>query len=92
MNTSGAWFWTLSSIFIENGPILEIAIFSDASTYGVCPVTRTIIYQPNKVSQNLTTSKPRLANKNVSIPLLEFISSTYVLQISRKHKEQSKQI
>ena len=47
------------SIPIKNEPITEIDIhlFNDASIDGVCTVAYTIVYQPNKVSQILTTSK-----------------------------------
>ena len=58
------------SIPIKYKPIAEIDIylFSDASIDGVCTVTYTIVYQPNKVSRSLITSKSRLAKKNISIP------------------------
>ena len=33
-----------------------------------------VVYQPNKVSQSLITSKSRLAKKNITIPRLELIA------------------
>ena len=58
------------SIPIKNEPITEIDIhiFSDVSIDGVCTVAYAVVYQPNKVSQSLITSKSRLAKKNISIP------------------------
>ena len=60
---------TPRSIPIENEPITEIDIhlFSDASIDGVCTVAYAVVYQPNKVSQSLITSKSRLAKENISI-------------------------
>ena len=65
------------SITIKNEPTTEIDIhlFSDASIDGVCTVAYAVVYQPNKVSQSLITSKSRLAKKNISIPRLRLIAS-----------------
>ena len=58
---------------IKNEPITksDIHTFSDASIDEVCAVAYAVVYQPNKVSQRLITSKSRLAKKNISIPRLE---------------------
>ena len=63
------------SIPNKNEPITEIYIhlFSDASIDGVCTVAYAVVYQPNKLSQSLITSKSRLAEENISIPRLELI-------------------
>ena len=65
------------SIPFKNEPITEIDIhlFSDASTDGVWTVAYAKVYQPNKMSQSLITSKSRLAKKNISIPRLELITA-----------------
>ena len=64
------------SIPIKNEPItkIDIHLFSDASIDGVCTAAYTVVYQPNKVSQSLITSKSRLAKENISIPRLELIA------------------
>ena len=54
---------------------MDIHLFSDASLDGVHTVAYAIVYQPNKVSQSLITSKCRLAKKNISIPRLELIAA-----------------
>ena len=65
------------SIPIKNEPITEFDIhfFNDASIDGVCTVAYAVVYQPNKVSQSLITSKSRLAKKNILIPRLELIAA-----------------
>ena len=47
------------SITIKNEPTTEIDthLFSDASIDGVCTVAYAVVYQRNKVSQRLITSK-----------------------------------
>ena len=47
---------------------IDIHHFSDASINGVCTVAYGVIYQPNKISQGLITSKSRLAKRNLTIP------------------------
>ena len=65
------------SILIKNEPITDIDnhLFSDAIVDGVCTVAYAVVYQPNKVSQSLIFSKPRLAKKNLLIPRLELTAS-----------------
>ena len=65
------------SIPIKIGLITEIDIhlFSDASIDRVCTVAYAVVYQANKISRNLITSKSRLAKKNISIPRLELIAA-----------------
>ena len=54
---------------------IDIHLFSDASMNGVCTVAFAVIYQPNKISQCLITSKSRLAKRNLTIPRLELIAA-----------------
>ena len=49
-------------------PETDIHLFSDTSIDGICTVTYVVVYQPNKVSQSLITSKSRLSKKNILIP------------------------
>ena len=41
-------------------------LFSDASMNGLCTVAYAVVYQPNKISQGLITSKSRLAKRNLT--------------------------
>ena len=54
---------------------IDIHLFSDASMNGVWTVQYAVIYQPNKISQGLITSKSRLAKRNLTIPRLELIAA-----------------
>ena len=53
---------------------IDIHLFADASIKGICTVAYAVIYQPNKISQGLITSKSRLAKRNLTIPRLELIA------------------
>ena len=50
---------------------IDIHLFSDASINGVYTIAYAVIYQANKISQGLTTSKSRLTKRNLTIPHLE---------------------
>ena len=63
---------------------IDIQLFSDASINGVCIVAYAVIYQENKISQGLITSKSRLAKRNLTIPRLELIAAINSLQFSLK--------
>ena len=54
---------------------IDIHLFSDVSINGICTVAYAVIYQPNKISQGLITSKSRLAKRNLTIPRLELIAA-----------------
>ena len=62
---------------------IDIHLFSDVSINGVCTVAYAVIYQPNKISQGLITSKSRLSKRNLTIPRLELIAA----QMSAKYKK-----
>ena len=49
---------------------IDIHLFSVANINGVCTVPYAVIYQPNKISQCLITSKSRLAERNLTTPHL----------------------
>ena len=49
---------------------IDIHLFSDACLIGVCTVAYAVVNQQNVFSQNLITSKSRLARKNLSISCL----------------------
>ena len=59
---------------------INIHLFSDASNNGVCTAAYAVIYQPNKISQGLITSKSRLAKRNLTIPRLELKMSANLSQ------------
>ena len=65
------------SISIKNESITEIDIhlFNNASIDRVSTVAYTVVYEPNKVRQNLITSKCRLAKKNIVMTRLELIAA-----------------
>ena len=63
---------------------IDIQLFSDASINGVCIVAYAVIYQENKISQGLITSKSRLAKRNLTIPRLELIAAINSMQFSLK--------
>ena len=54
---------------------IDIHLFSDASLTGVCTVAYIVVNQKNISSQNLITSKSRLARKDLSIPRLELVTA-----------------
>ena len=62
---------------------IDIHLFSDVSINGICTVAYAVIYQPNKISQGLITSKSRLSKRNLTIPHLELIAA----QMSAKYKK-----
>ena len=49
---------------------IDINLFSDANINGVCTIAYAVIYQTNKISQGLITSKSRLAKRNLTISCL----------------------
>ena len=65
---------------------IDIHLFSDASINGVCTVAYAVIYQPNKISQGLITSKSRLAKRNLTIPRLELIAAQMSANLSQNTK------
>ena len=65
---------------------IDIHLFSDVSINGVCTVAYAVIYQPNKVSQGLITSKSRLAKRNLTIPRLELIAAQILANLSQNIK------
>ena len=65
---------------------IDIHLFSDASINGVCTVAYRVIYQPNKISQGLITSKSRLEKKNLTIPRLELIAAQISANLSQNIK------
>ena len=78
----------LSSISIrETITNIDIHLFSDASINGVYTVVYEVIYQPNKISQGLITSKTRLAKRNLTIPRLELIASQMSANVSQNIKK-----
>ena len=78
----------LSSISIrETITNIDIHLFSDASINGVCTVVYEVIYQPNKISQGLITSKTRLAKRNLTIPRLELIAAQMSANVSQNIKK-----
>ena len=62
---------------------IDIHLFSDASINRVCTAPYAVIYQPNKISQGLITSKSRLAKKNLTIPCLELIAGQMSANLSQ---------
>ena len=83
----GQWSEHQRSISIRE-PIANIDIqpFSDASINGVCSVAYAVIYQPNKISQGLITSKSRLAKRNLTIPRFELIAAQMSAILSQNIK------
>ena len=71
-----------SNSFRENIANIDIYLFSDASINRVCTVAYAVIYQPNKISQGLITSKSRLAKRNITIPWLELIAAQMSANLS----------
>ena len=69
---------------------IDIHLFSDGSINGVCTVayatTYAVIYQPNKIRQDLITSKCRLAKRNLTIPRLELIAAQMSVNLSQNIK------
>ena len=65
---------------------IDIHLFSDASINGVCTVAYRVIYQPNKISQGLITSKSRLAKRNLTIPRFELIAAQMSAILSQNIK------
>ena len=63
-----------------------IHLFSDASINGVCTEAYAVIYQPNKISQGLITSKSRLVKRNLTIPRLELIAAQMPANLSQNMK------
>ena len=72
-----------SNSFRENIANIDIYLFSDASINRVCTVAYAVIYQPNKISQGLITSKSRLAKRNITIPWLELIAAQMPANLSQ---------
>ena len=83
----GQWSEHQRSISIRE-PIANIDIqpFSDASINGVCSVAYAVIYQPNKISQGLITSKSRLAKRNLTISRLELTVAKMSANLSQNIK------
>ena len=50
-------------------------MFNDTSLTGFCAEAYTVVNQQNIFSQNLITTKSRLARKNLSIPRLELVAA-----------------
>ena len=65
---------------------IDINLFSDASINAVCTVAYVVIYQPNKISQGLITSKSRLVKRNVTIPRLKLIAAQMSANLSQNIK------
>ena len=65
---------------------IDIHLFSNASINGVCTIAYAIIYQPNKISQGLITSKSRLAKRNLTIPRLELKAAQMSANLSQNIK------
>ena len=69
---------------------IDIHLFSDESINGVCTVAYAtayaVIYQPNKISQDLITSKCRLVKRNLTIPRLELIAAQMSVNLSQNIK------
>ena len=65
---------------------IDIHLFGDASIKGICTVAYAVIYQPNKISQGLITSKSRLEKKNLTIPRLELIAAQISANLSQNIK------
>ena len=65
------------AITISTGEItfIDIHVFSDASSNGVCSAAYATICQNNNITQGLIASKSRLAKKNLTIPRLELIAA-----------------
>ena len=53
----------------------DIHLFSDANLIGVCTVAYAVVNQQNIFSQNLITSKSRLARKDLSIQRLKLVET-----------------
>ena len=64
----------------------DIHVFSDAIITGVCIVAYAVIYQPDKISQGLITSKSRLAKRNITIPCLDLIAAQMSANLSQDTK------
>ena len=65
---------------------IDIQPFIDVSISEVCTVAYAVIYQPNKISQGLITSKSRLAKRNLVIPRLELIAEQMSAILSQNIK------
>ena len=66
---------------------IDIHLFSDASINGGRTVAYAVIYQPNKISQGLITTKRRLAKRNLTIPRLELIAAQMSVNLSQNIKK-----
>ena len=75
-----------SNSFRETITNIDIHLFSDVSINGVCTVAYAVIYQPNKISQGLITSKSRLAKRNLTIPRLELKAAQMSANLSQNIK------
>ena len=76
----------ISNSFRETITNIDVHLFSDVSINGVCTVAYAVIYQPNKISQGLITSKSRLAKRNLTIPRLELKAAQMSANLSQNIK------
>ena len=65
---------------------IDINLFSDANINGVCTIAYAVIYQTNKISQGLITSKSRLAKRNLTISRLELTVAKMSANLSQNIK------
>lgn len=71
------------SVVEQSGARLSLHGFSDASKKALCAVIYVVAtYSDRRVSQNLLTSKARVAPKNLSIPRLELVAAQTLAKLS----------
>ena len=71
------------SVVEQSGAQLSLHGFSDASKKALCAVIYVVAtYSDRRISQNLLTSKARVAPRNLSIPRMELVAAQTLAKLS----------